>query len=86
MKPIVRFCQAIAFTAIAYGIAGAAAQTLTDPSPPKRYAPPPAAAKRPVDQHVKACPEFGPGFVHVPGSDACIKVGGWAEGEVGRLR
>jgi hypothetical protein len=84
MKALVRLC-AIGFAAIACGATGAAAQTLIDPNPPKRNSPPPVAAKRSPDQPVKTCPEFGAGFVRVPGSDTCVKIGGWVEGEVGRI-
>jgi Porin subfamily len=27
----------------------------------------------------KACPEYGPGFVKLPGSDTCVKIGGSVE-------
>jgi hypothetical protein len=68
----------IASSAIA---SSAMAQTLTDPNPGTRSAHPSgksAATKQPT----KSCPEFGPGFVRMPGSDACIKVGGFVEGGV----
>jgi Porin subfamily len=70
--------SAIASSAIA---SSAMAQTLTDPNPGTRSAHPSgksAATKQPT----KSCPEFGPGFVRMPGSDACIKVGGFVEGGV----
>jgi porin-like protein len=55
---------------------GAAAQTLTDPAPPAKWSPLSKAAKSQAE-HAKACSSFGPGFVNVPGTDACVKIGGW---------
>jgi hypothetical protein len=34
-------------------------------------------------QYVKICSLYGVGFYYVPGTDMCIKVGGWARFEVG---
>jgi len=59
---------------IAVTASGAAAQTLTDPAP--KWSPPSKAAKSQAAQ-AKACRSFGPGFVNVPGTDACVRVGGW---------
>jgi len=56
---------------------GAVAQTLADPAPPTKWSPPSKAAKSPQAAHVKACSAFGPGFINVPGTDACVKIGGW---------
>jgi hypothetical protein len=64
----------------------ASAQTLTDPNPPAKWSPPHAAAKsRPVSQQ-KPCATYGAGFVNVPGTDTCVKVGGWVtmEGSASR--
>jgi hypothetical protein len=54
---------------------GAVAQTLSDPAPTK-WSPPSKAAKSQAAR-LKACSAFGPGFVNVPGTDACVKIGGW---------
>ncbi len=58
----------------------AAAQTLTDPNPKTRA---PAASSQ-QSKPTKPCPAFGPGFVQLPGTDLCVKVGGSVQGEVGR--
>jgi hypothetical protein len=55
--------------------ADAGAQTLTNPNPPAPSRPPPAA-KPETGAHVKSCSAYGAGFVNIPGSDACVKVGG----------
>jgi hypothetical protein len=55
---------------------GAVAQTLSDPAPTK-WSPPSKAAKSQHAARLKACSAFGPGFVNVPGTDACVKIGGW---------
>jgi Porin subfamily len=54
---------------------GANAQTLTDPSP--QHAPSrPNAANPDIKAKVKSCGAYGAGFVNVPGTDACVKIGG----------
>jgi hypothetical protein len=62
------------------------AQTLTDPNPPAKWSPPRAAAKSPSAANVKSCSAYGAGFVKVPGSDVCVKIGGWVsiEGSASR--
>jgi hypothetical protein len=56
----------------------AAAQTLTDPNPPSKWPAPHGAPKSHTSaQTKKSCKQFGPGFVNVPGTDTCVKIGGW---------
>jgi hypothetical protein len=64
---------------LAIGIAASStlAQTLSQPNPPVRWTPSRRAAKPQPSAHVKSCDAFGAGFVAVPGSDACVKIGGW---------
>lgn len=61
------------------------AQTLTDPNPSAKWTPP-ASAKTKAAEPAKRCSAFGAGFVNVPGTDACVKVGGWVtiEGSASR--
>jgi hypothetical protein len=55
------------------------AQTLTDPKPrTKAQTAKPSSADR-----MKPCMAFGAGFVQLPGSDVCVKIGGFATGEAG---
>ena len=35
--------------------------------------------------YVKICPQYGPGFYYIPGTDVCLKVGGLVFAEVGLL-
>jgi hypothetical protein len=61
-------------------------QTLTEPGPPAKWSPPPVTAKAQPDRRAKSCRAYGAGFVNVPGTDACVKVGGWVtiEGSMNR--
>jgi hypothetical protein len=52
-----------------------ATQTLTAPSPQPK--PPSAATKSPSAERMKSCSAYGAGFVQIPGSDACVKIGGF---------
>jgi Porin subfamily len=65
---------------------GVVAQTLTDPNRPAKWSPPQAPAKSRPTAPVKSCSAYGAGFINVPGTDTCIKIGGWVtvEGSAGR--
>jgi hypothetical protein len=54
---------------------GADAQTLTNPNPPAPSRPP-LTAKPDTSSRVKSCGAYGAGYVNIPGTDACVKVGG----------
>jgi len=80
---------AVVAAILAIGIAApsALAQTLTQPNPPVRWTPPRRAAESQPSAHGKSCDSFGAGFVAVPGSDACVKIGGWVSVDgTGRAR
>ena len=53
------------------------AQTLTQPNPPTKPPPPPPSKKSHTTPHEESCTAFGAGFVKVPGTDACVRIGGW---------
>jgi hypothetical protein len=38
-------------------------------------------AKANPARHVKNCSAYGAGFQYVPGTDTCIKIGGWARAQ-----
>jgi hypothetical protein len=72
---------------IGFAVSNAAAQTLTNPSAPQWSPPPHAAAKHhEATRSKKSCKQFGAGFVAVPGSDACVKIGGFVTVEGGTSR
>jgi hypothetical protein len=49
------------------------AQTLTNPNPQPR----PTATSAPQEnKELKSCPAYGPGFVQLPGTNTCVKIGG----------
>ena len=74
---VVRAAAAVAASAFgALIVTSALAQTLSDPNSAIKY-PRPAHTKPQPEKHAKSCSAFGPGFIYVPGSDACIKIGGW---------
>jgi hypothetical protein len=60
---------------------GAVAQTLTEPKPQTKSSAASVAAKSQPAKRVKSCGIFGAGFVHVPGTDACVKIGGSVSAE-----
>ena len=76
--PLAIFALATALT-----IAAAAAQTLTDPDPKlaPKPAPLPAPEKPLARERVKSCSAYGAGFVQLPGTDACVKIGGFVRME-----
>jgi hypothetical protein len=55
----------------------AMAQTLIQPNPPNKPSPPPSKKSRTTAHHEESCSAFGAGFVKVPGTDACVRIGGW---------
>lgn len=63
----------------------AGAQSIGEPIP-GRAAPKtkPAAARPAPAQATRPCPEYGPGFVRVEGSSACVRVGGGVRVEYGK--
>ena len=67
---VVAACAAL--IAQAFATASLHAQTLTNPNPPTRTS---SATALPESKQAKPCPAFGPGFVQLPGSDTCIKIG-----------
>jgi hypothetical protein len=69
--------------ALAIAISPGAAQTLTQPSPLTKTPPPAAATKSRPAGHVKICDAYGAGFRNIPGTDACIKIGGGVTVDVG---
>ena len=78
--PILRAVAFVAATAMLAVVvaSGVFAQTLSEPNSQIKSAPPPVTAKSRPTGRVKSCSAFGAGFVNVPGTDACIKIGGSA--------
>lgn len=71
------FCLAAIVMLAAMASESVAAQTLTAPNPQPKSHPPPAAAKSSSAERMKSCSAYGAGFVQIPGSDACVKIGGF---------
>jgi len=55
---------------------GAFGQTMTNPNPQANAPQRPPARARPAVR-TTTCSAYGAGFVNVPGTDACVKIGGW---------
>jgi hypothetical protein len=70
--------------ALAIAVLPGAAQTLTQPNPQTKTPPPAAATKSRPTGHVKTCDTYGAGFRNIPGTDACLKIGGGVTVDVGR--
>jgi hypothetical protein len=63
----------------------AAAQSIGEPIPGRGPVKAKPAAARPAPaQAARPCPEYGPGFVRVEGSSACVRVGGGVRVEFGK--
>jgi hypothetical protein len=63
---------------------GVVAQTLTSPNAGAAPSQPPVTSKPQPAAHLKSCSKYGAGFVAMPGTDACIKIGGGVTAEFGR--
>ena len=66
---------AAATLAVAIG-GSAGAQTLVNPNPPPAQAQSPPEPKRRASEYAKPCGAYGAGFVNIPGTGACVKIGG----------
>lgn len=72
------FCAGVVAATIASAVAvssGVIAQTLIEPKP--KTAQPSALAKSQPALRRKSCSAFGAGFAQVPGTDTCVKIGGY---------
>jgi Porin subfamily len=69
--------------ALALVVSPGVAQTLTQPNPQTKTPPPAAATKSRSTGHVKTCDAYGAGFRNIPGTDACLKIGGGVTVDVG---
>jgi hypothetical protein len=56
---------------------GVVAQTLTEPNSQIKSSSPPATAKSLPTGRAESCSKYGDGFVYVPATDTCIKLGGF---------
>jgi hypothetical protein len=68
--------SAVAIAAAVTLVDGTSAQTLTDPSSQPAQPRPPVATKPHANAHVRSCSEYGAGYVNIPGTETCIKLGG----------
>jgi hypothetical protein len=68
---------------VAFASSGAVAQTLADPNPKPAAPPPTVTTKSHAAGHVRNCSAYGPGFMAMPGSNMCIKIGGGVTVEAG---
>jgi len=89
--PVIRTVALIAAVAGTFGLfaSSVCAQTLADPSPPAKRSPPSAVqhnAKAKPAAQVKTCSDYGAGFVNVPGTDTCVRIGGGVTAEGSTFR
>jgi Porin subfamily len=83
MNPRIVLATAAAL-AIAVSPGAAQTQTLTQPNPQTKTPPPAVTTKSRPAGHVKTCDAYGAGFRNIPGTDACLKIGGGVTVDVGR--
>jgi hypothetical protein len=76
--------RGVQLSASSLKIGAALAQTLTEPNPQTKILSP--HAKSLPTARMKSCGLYGAGFVNVPGTDACIKIGGYMTVEGGTKR
>ena len=81
MNPRIVVATAAALAIVA---SPATAQTLTQPNPQTKTPPPAVTTKSRSTGHVKTCDAYGAGFRNIPGTDACLKIGGGVTVDVGR--
>ena len=90
--PVAAVVRTVAIMVAATIIAAAAtsgvvAQTPPSPTgtpkaPPRSFATPDVTKTAPVKQ-TRSCSSYGEGFVNVPGTDTCIKAGGYMRTDAG---
>jgi hypothetical protein len=71
--PRLFFAAIVAIIVQALAMESVQAQTLTNPNPQPRTTGTPAP---PENKELKSCPAYGPGFVQLPGTNTCVKIGG----------
>jgi hypothetical protein len=72
------FCAGVVAATIASAVvvdSGVIAQTLVEPKP--KTSQPSALAKSQPALRRKSCTAFGAGFAQIPGTDTCVKIGGY---------
>ena len=60
---------------------GVCAQTLIEPNSKPKLSQPSGPAKSKLVRRTKSCSAFGAGFVQIPGTDTCVKIGGYISTE-----
>ena len=65
-------------------VSPAGAQTLTNPNAPVKPPSPQAdGTMKPLPlKRAKSCSQYGDGFIYVPGSDTCMRIGGSVQYDV----
>jgi hypothetical protein len=81
MNPRIVLATAVA---LAIAVSPSAAQTLMQPKSQTKTPPPAVTTKSRPTEHVKTCDAYGAGFRNIPGTDACLKIGGGVTVDVGR--
>jgi Porin subfamily len=81
MNPRIVLATAVAMAIV---VSPGAAQTLTQPNSQTKTPPSAIAPKSRPTGHVKTCDAYGAGFRNIPGTDACLKIGGGVTVDVGR--
>jgi hypothetical protein len=74
------FCARVVAVTIASAVvvnSGVIAQTLVEPNSKPKLSQPSGQAKLQPALRRKSCGTFGAGFVQIPGTDTCIKIGGY---------
>lgn len=85
---IFRVISILAVTLAVMVHSGVFAQALTEPNLQKKYSAPPITERPLPTARAKPCSMYGAGFHYIPGTDTCVKLGGYlsVEGAAGSHR
>jgi Porin subfamily len=71
------YAVVVTVTLVVTGVTGIGAQTIIEPNPKPKLSQPTGSTTPKPGLRTKSCSAFGAGFVQLPGTDTCVKIGGY---------